>query len=93
MKSLRKIPILLVNAVVLLLLGKVVLFDRNDVGYSIVSVIFLFVFNIYALILYKYFWKNPRKLWYLEAAYLVVLLVPTVLIKTFTIIMVVSYWK
>lgn len=79
----RRISIVLANAVILSLLARVVFFGDNgsDLGaFGIASFIALFIFNLYALMLYKFFWENPRKRWYLEAAYLVLLLLPALLI-------------
>jgi hypothetical protein len=83
MIAFRRISIVLANAVILSLLVRVIFFSgtNSDLGaFGIASFIALFIFNIYALILYKFFWENPRKLWYLEAAYALLLLLPTLLI-------------
>ncbi|MBT1690346.1 hypothetical protein [Dawidia soli] len=83
MIAFRRISILLINAVILALLARVVFFGHtsNALGaFGIASFIAVFIFNIYALILYKFFWENPRKLWYLEAAYLLLLLLPALLL-------------
>ena len=87
MKAFRRISIVLINAAVLLLFAKVILFDdtSDTVGiFGIVCMIFLFVFNVYALILYNFFWENPRKLWYLEAAYLLLLSLPILFVISLT---------
>lgn len=83
MIAFRRISIVLVNAVILALLARVTFFTghKSDLGsFGVASFIALFIFNIYALILYKFFWENPRKLWYLEAVYAVLLVLPALLI-------------
>jgi hypothetical protein len=87
LKAFRRIAILLINAAVLILFVKVVFFDgTSDTAgaFGIVCIIFLFIFNVYALILYNVFWDNPRKLWYLEALYLALLLLPILFVIPLT---------
>jgi hypothetical protein len=79
----RRISIVLANAVILSLLARIVFFGDNssDLGaFGIAAFIALFIFNIYALMLYKFFWENPQKTWYLEVAYLVLLMLPMLLL-------------
>lgn len=84
MKAFRRISIVLVNAVILSLLARVILFGESSDAlgaFGIASLIFLFVYNVYALILYNFFWDNPRKLWYLEAVYFILLLIPMIFLS------------
>ncbi|MBT1710561.1 hypothetical protein KK062_20120 [Fulvivirgaceae bacterium PWU5] len=80
-EAFRRISIVLINAAILFMLARIILFDENSDAlgaFGIASLIFLFVYNVYALILYNVFWENPRKLWYLEAAYVLLLLLPMI---------------
>jgi hypothetical protein len=80
-KAFRRISIVLINAAALFLLARVILFGENSDAlgaFGIASLIFLFIYNVYALILYNVFWENPQKLWYLEAAYFLLLLLPMI---------------
>jgi hypothetical protein len=81
LKAFRRISIVLINAAILFLLARIILVDESSDtlgAFGIASLIFLFIYNVYALILYNVFWENPRKLWYLEAAYFLLLLLPMI---------------
>lgn len=87
MKAFRRISIVLINAAVLFLLARVILFgESSDTlgAFGIASLIFLFIYNVYALILYNVFWENPKKLWYVEVAYALLLLLPMIFLHNLT---------
>jgi hypothetical protein len=78
MKAFRRGVIFFINAVILLFLLKVILLDPAEgVGaFGIAAFIFVFIYNVYALVVYTVFWDNPRRFFYLEIAYVFLLSIP-----------------
>ena len=87
MNAFRRGVIVLVNAAVLLLVLKVVLFDETNDGvgaFGIAAFIFLFIYNVYALVIYNTFWENPRRLISIELVYVVLLILPVLFLWSVT---------
>ncbi len=87
MKFFRRIAIQVINVIVLLWLTKVFFLDGStDVFglFFILTLLFLIVYNIYAVVLYNIFFKNANHFYYIEVGFLILLSLPIALLWYFT---------
>jgi hypothetical protein len=83
----RKSIIIIIDLIILLWLLKVILLDKSSdvVGlFTVLTIIFLLLYNAYAYLVYKVYFRKARNNFFTEALYVFLLIVPIILLWRYT---------